>query len=365
MQCQPMVVTDNAITRRSILMKTKMILFMLLAVTLAAAVPTPTPAQENDATAILKAMSDYVGNQKTIQLAFDSDIEIITPQLEKIQFTNSGEALLSRPDKLRAHRVGGFADVALFFDGKTVSIYGKHINGYAQFDAPGTVDQLIHALRQGHGVALPGADLLLTNSYDLLVAGVQEAKYIGQGVIDGIACEHLAFRNFDTDWQLWVEVGERPIPRKLVITSKTLNSAPQYTLRVKQWKTGHPAPPPPSTAKQLPPPPDKDVRRQDRTQCSIDTLLAAPRGAAEGAPNILLIITDDAGYGVSSTFGGVIPTPAMDRVAENGLRYTHFHSTAVCSPTRAALITGRNHHQDGHGRRSRNCRPATPATTAS
>jgi hypothetical protein len=203
-------------------------------VTLAAA---HVQAQENDAKAILKAMSDYVAGQKSIQLAFDSDIEIITPQLEKIQFTNSGEALVRRPDKLRAHRVGGYADVALFFDGKTVSIYGKHINGYARFDAPGTVDDLIHALRQGHGVTLPGADLLLSNSYDLLVEGVQEAKYIGQGVIDGVECEHLAFRNFDTDWQLWVEVGKRPIPRKLVITSKTLNSAPQYTLRVKKWKT--------------------------------------------------------------------------------------------------------------------------------
>ena len=80
---------------------------------------------------------------------------------------------------------------------------------------------------------LPGADLLLSNSYDALVAGVKEAKHIGRGVIDGRECEHLAFRNFDTDWQLWVEVGEKPIPRKLVITSKTLNSAPQYTLRVK------------------------------------------------------------------------------------------------------------------------------------
>ena len=174
----------------------------------------------------------------SIQLTFDSNIEIITPQLEKIQFTNSGEALVSRPNKLRARRIGGYADVALFFDGKTVSIYGKHINGYVQFDAPGTLDHLIEVLRQGHGIALPGGDLLLSNSYDHLVAGVQEAKYIGRGVIDGVECEHLAFRNFDTDWQLWVEVGERPIPRKLVITSKTLNSAPQYTVRVKEWKTG-------------------------------------------------------------------------------------------------------------------------------
>ena len=68
-----------------------------------------------------------------------------------------------------------------------------------------------------------------------------------------------------------------------------------------------------------------------------------------GAPNVLLIMTDDQGYGVSSTFGGVIPTPALDRIAQTGLRYTQFHSTALCSPTRAALITGRNHHSVGFG----------------
>jgi arylsulfatase A-like enzyme len=69
----------------------------------------------------------------------------------------------------------------------------------------------------------------------------------------------------------------------------------------------------------------------------------------KGAPNILLIMTDDVGFGAPSTFGGVIPTPAMDRIAANGLRYPNFHSTALCSPTRAALITGRNHHSVGFG----------------
>jgi hypothetical protein len=145
---------------------------------------------------------------------------------------------LSRPDKLRAHRASGHADVTMVFDGKTVSILSKKDNGYAQFEASGTVDQLLEALRKGHGVALPGADLLLTNSYDTLVADVKEAKYIGRGIIDGLECEHLAFRNFDTDWQLWVEIGNTPIPRKLVITSKTVNSAPQYTIRIKSLKTG-------------------------------------------------------------------------------------------------------------------------------
>ena len=69
----------------------------------------------------------------------------------------------------------------------------------------------------------------------------------------------------------------------------------------------------------------------------------------KGAPNILLIMTDDVGFAAPSTFGGVIPTPALDRIAAAGLRYTNFHSTSLCSPTRAALITGRNHHSVGFG----------------
>src|SRR6266516_852080 len=69
----------------------------------------------------------------------------------------------------------------------------------------------------------------------------------------------------------------------------------------------------------------------------------------KNAPNVLLIMTDDCGFGAPSTFGGVVPTPALDRIAKAGLRYTQFHSTALCSPTRAALITGRNHHVAGFG----------------
>src|SRR5580698_10133419 len=69
----------------------------------------------------------------------------------------------------------------------------------------------------------------------------------------------------------------------------------------------------------------------------------------KGAPNVLLMMTDDQGYGVSGTIGGVIPTSALDHVAKAGLRYTHFHSTSLCSPMRAALITDRNHHAVGFG----------------
>ena len=101
--------------------------------------------------------------------------------------------------------------------------------------------------------------------------------------------------------------------------------------------------------KQLPPPPMKfgGVIKES----ALDSKQWWPPRVVppKGAPNILLIMTDDQGYGVSGTFGGVIPTPALDRVAKAGLRYTQFHSTALCSPTRAALITGRNHHSVGSG----------------
>ena len=194
-------------------------------------------AQAQDAGKIVKAMSDYVAGQKTISLTFDSDIEVVTSELQKIQFTSSGQVLLSRPDKLRATRAGGYADVELVFDGKTVTVLGKHINAFAQTDAPGTIDQLIDRLRDQYNVAMPGADLLLSRVYDELMADVIDAKHIGQGVIDGVECEHLAFRTPDTDWQLWVEIGARPIPRKYVITSKTMAGAPQYTLRIKEWRT--------------------------------------------------------------------------------------------------------------------------------
>ena len=227
----------------------------------AAFAPADAVAQEklDDARSILKAMSEYVGAEEHIELTFDSAIEVITPELEKIQFTSSGEALVSRPDKIRAHRVGGFSDVELFFDGATASINGKSVNGYAQFEVSGTLDDLIHALREGHGVALPGADLLLSNSYEVLVAGVLEAKVPRPRRGRRGECEHLAFRNFDTDWQIWIAVGDKPAPRKLVITSKTLNSAPQYSVIVTSWKTGvEPGPDafvftPPDGAELLPP----------------------------------------------------------------------------------------------------------------
>jgi hypothetical protein len=209
---------------------------LLLAPGLAFAQQAPSPPLTG-AKAILKSMSDWLGAQKSLELTFDSDIEVITPELEKIQFTSSGSAVFVRPDRYRGHRVGGYADVELVFDGKTVSVNGKSLNAWTQFEMPGTIDQMLSALKAGHGVAMPAGDFLVTRPYDLLVDGVLEAKHIGRGVVEGVECEHLAFRNGETDWQLWVELGPKPMPRKYVVTSKTMAAAPQYTVRIRSWKS--------------------------------------------------------------------------------------------------------------------------------
>jgi hypothetical protein len=210
-------------------------------VTVSASLMSPASAESGDADKILKAMSDYVASQKTISVAYDSDVEVITSSLQKIQFTSSGQVQLSRPDKLRATRTGGYQDVEVVFDGKLVTVSDKDSKNYAQIEAAGTADQLIDVLREGHGVVAPGADLLLPNAFDVMMADVVEGAVIGKGVIDGVECDHLAFRNVETDWQIWIESGAKPIPRKYVITSKGVAEAPQYTLRIKEWKTDLPA----------------------------------------------------------------------------------------------------------------------------
>ena len=96
-------------------------------------------------------MSDYTAGQKSISATFDSDIEVITPDLQKLQFTSSGQIRLERPNKLRIKRTGGYTDVDLVFDGKTVSLYGNNAKAYVQADAAGTIDQLIDRLQSTAG----------------------------------------------------------------------------------------------------------------------------------------------------------------------------------------------------------------------
>lgn len=214
----------------------------LLVAIAAALLTTPALAQQpDDAKTILKAMSDYLASQQSLSADFDAELGVITTEGQKIEFTASGTTALTRPNKIHASRRGGYSDVEVVFDGHEVTIVDRAHGSYAQVKAIGTVDQLFDRIRTKYGVELPGADLLMSNSYNELMADVVEAKHVGEGVVGNRDCEHLAFRNQDTDWQIWIRKGDQPLPCKLVITSKQEKGMPEYSVTFRDWRMDVPA----------------------------------------------------------------------------------------------------------------------------
>lgn len=197
-----------------------------------------TPTAEANAKRLLKGMSDYMAAQNAFSFDYDTDLEVVTKENQKIGLASSGTMTVNRPDKMRATRMGGFADVEFVFDGKTMTMFGKNANAYAQAEAPGTIDRLVDELRDKYHRPIPGADLLMADVYDQLMPEVVDTKDLGSGVIGGVECDHLAFRTKDVDWQIWIAQGSRPYPCRYVITSTQVNRAPQYSINVRTWKTG-------------------------------------------------------------------------------------------------------------------------------
>ena len=195
-------------------------------------------ADEADAKRLLKAMSDYLGAQKAITFDYDVNLELVSAQQQKIALASSGNLTLNRPDKLHLTRTGGFANVEMVFDGKTLTLLGKNTNLYTQVESPGTIDQLVDVLRDKYHRPVPAADLLMSDPYKELMPEVNDAKDLGSGVIHGVECDHLAFRAKEVDWQIWIAQGARPYPCRYVITSKKVTGWPQYTLDTWGWKTG-------------------------------------------------------------------------------------------------------------------------------
>lgn len=210
----------------------------LLAASLGATAAGTATAAEADARSLFKAMSDYMAAQTAISFDYDSTLEVVTREGQKLGLASSGAVTLARPDKLRATRTGGFADVEMVFDGATLTLVARNLNAYAQIEAPGSVDQLIDTLRDTYHRPLPAADLLLSNVNDALMPLVTDVKDLGSGVIGGVECDHLAFRTEEIDWQIWIAHGDQPYPCRFVVTSSKVAGAPQYTIDVSDWKAG-------------------------------------------------------------------------------------------------------------------------------
>ena len=199
---------------------------------------SPASAEQSEAKAVFKAMSDFLTAQQSVSVGYDATLEIVTAEMMKVGLASSGNLSFSRPDKIRMTRTGGIADVEMVYDGKTLSAYGKTLNVFGKLPLEGKLDDVIAMLRDEFGLELPAADLLSSAPYEVMMENVIDARALGEGMIRGQMCDHLAFRTSDVDWQIWVAQGEKPFPCRFTITSKMTALAPSYSIEFSGWKTG-------------------------------------------------------------------------------------------------------------------------------
>jgi hypothetical protein len=154
---------------------------------------------------------------------------------KKLQFAFDLEAFVQRPDKVRINAAGDLENKQFVYDGKTLTLFDKSHNHYAVMEAPGTIDAAMDKAEKEYGLRVSLVDLAESNAYTLMTKGVKHALYVGEGVVRGVKCHHLAFDRNHMQWQIWIESGEKPLIRKLIITQKKLLGSPQWTAYLTDW----------------------------------------------------------------------------------------------------------------------------------
>jgi hypothetical protein len=142
---------------------------------------------------------------------------------------------VQRPNKLRADRTGDLVEQSFFFDGKSLTLFNPAEKYYATVPAPGTLEEMLDLARTQLDIVAPAGDLIYKNAYDILMTDVTQGFVVGKGVVEGVRCDHLAFRAPHVDWQIWIQEGKEPLPRKLVITTRDVANAPQFSVVVTKW----------------------------------------------------------------------------------------------------------------------------------
>lgn len=217
--------------------KAKSLMAGAVAVTVSVLLNAPVAkADAEQAKGLFKAMSDYMAKQQNISVAYDTSLDVVTKEKQKLTISSSGQLNMSRPDQLRVSRRGGFANVELFFDGSKLTLVNKETNEYAQKDFAGNIDSLIEELRNNNR-PLPGAALLVSGLYEKVMPMVTDVKDLGSGVIRGEECDHIALRTKKSDIQLWIGQGAIPHPCRLSIISVDVPGNPEYRVELSNWNT--------------------------------------------------------------------------------------------------------------------------------
>lgn len=230
--------TEAVELQRALLRPGPLVLAALLVCGLASAGESTTAAPRSvdpRADKALREMSEFLASQKSFALTAASTVDVVVDG-QKLKLQGEGKLQVQRPNKLRVDRAGELADASVYYDGKTLTVEGKRANVYATTPAPDSLDGMLDMAGDRLALYPPGADLLYSDAYSVLLSDVVSGNYVAQVEVDGTRAHHLAFRGKEVDWQIWIEDGPRPRPLKYVVTSKLLAMAPEYSVTLSDWK---------------------------------------------------------------------------------------------------------------------------------
>lgn len=188
---------------------------------------------EPKADKILKQMSQYLAGLKQFEITAQSTVETVIDSGQKIMLEHANKVIVKRPNKLFATRLGNVIKQSFYYDGKSLTVDSQHLGYHASVDAPATLSDTLDIALTKFNLTTPGVDLLHSNSYERLSNDLISAFYVSKSTINGVECHHLAFRNSEVDWQIWIQTGDKPLPVKYVITSRWITSSPSYAVMMK------------------------------------------------------------------------------------------------------------------------------------
>lgn len=212
--------------------------------------PAATPAAESTApanaaataqsvdpaaTAALQRMSDYLTSLPAFSFDTDNTIDLVLDSGQKIKFISASSFTASRPDKFLGKRLGDTIKQDFYYDGKNLTLTNPESNVYAVIAAPASIDETLDFIANQLDIVAPGADLLHKDAVARLTGEATNGIIVGQSVIEGKTCDHLAFRSPDVDIQVWIEAGDKPAPCKYVITTTDLPSKPEFSVTVRSF----------------------------------------------------------------------------------------------------------------------------------
>ena len=207
---------------------------VLLAAPLGAVQQNAEPGVDAQADRILREMGEYLKTAEEFsfraEVAFD---EIVGEQ--KILFGGVAQLSVRRPNRLNVEYNGDERQSRVVFDGKTVTLFNAATNMYAVAEAPPEIDAALDRLFEVYGSSVPIADLVFADPYRTLIENAETGFVVGKHSVNGTRCNHLAFMQEGIDWQIWIEDGPRPVPRKMVITYIDEPGSPQYIAELSDW----------------------------------------------------------------------------------------------------------------------------------